>query len=217
MPLSSQDLINLVGKPVEGNHPTLKKVSGELQRIDPHTLLGAIADPRFKDSPALKEGLVWVDINTIRPKETVEGDGFVLHRCTDLESAPTQGEDRDSLINEIVEGKRQVEFSYIPPGIEQPQPFINPTSQTMLDTLTAHLRQELTSLNVCPVAAVLLPSFYEYLKEKYPGGIDAVETLGLSIYQRDPLTLPEEPPHEGPFRLFFDLEELQSFLLSTQN
>jgi len=157
--------------------------------------------------------------------EQVEGTGFVWHRQGEPEERAIErradleatGSDRDSLINEIVEGKKQIQFSYIPTAIESPdQPFIDSKSQGMLDDLANDLRQELASLNMPPIAVACLPIFYRLLDERHPGGIEAVEILGLRFYQRDCLSMPGEVPHDAPFRLFFDEEELAAFLNTTE-
>jgi len=225
MPLSIESLIALVGKPVRGIHYSLGEVSGELQKIDAHTLLGAIADARFKDSPALTRGLVWVDINTICPKETIGGAGFVLHhspepeerqvqRRAELEPISNQATDNDSLIEEIAEGRKTIQFAYVPTAIDSSRPFIDPASQSMLGILLEDMKQDLVSLKMPPVAVACIPELYQELGKKYPGGIENVESIGLKIYQRDDLSMPGEEPYKAAFRLFFDEEELWLFLNS---
>ena len=68
MGLTGKELFDLVGKEVESNHTHLGEVSGTLEILDLNTFMAAIADPRFKDSAVLKDGLVWVDISLVRPK-----------------------------------------------------------------------------------------------------------------------------------------------------
>jgi hypothetical protein len=54
--LNGKQLIALLGHQVEGTHPQLGRVCGELKKLDVYTILAAIADPRFVDSPVLKDG-----------------------------------------------------------------------------------------------------------------------------------------------------------------
>jgi len=82
----------------------------------------------------------------------------------------------------------------------------------MLSELSEYIEHELSSLSAYPVAVVCLPEFFQKLNEKHPGGIENIRLLGLRVYQRDRLTLPEEPLHDAPFRLFFDEEDLKLFL-----